>query len=105
VVIIGADPHKRTHTASAVAPATNRVLATLQVQASLAGYRSLLKWAAGFGERRWAVENARGLGAHLGQWLLARGEAVEDVPSAATARVRELSRGGRTSGRCSSAFG
>lgn len=71
------------------------MLATLQVQASLAGYRSLLTWAAGFGERRWAVENARGLGAHLVQWLLARGEVVEDVPSTATARVRELSRGGR----------
>jgi transposase len=95
VVIIGVDPHKRTHTASVVAPATNRVLATLQVPASLAGYRGLLKWAAGFGERRWAVENARELGRHLAQWLLARGEIVEDVPSTATARVRELSRGGR----------
>jgi transposase len=41
------------------------------------------------------VENTRGLGRHLAQWLLARGEVVEDVPSTATARVRELSRGGR----------
>jgi len=41
------------------------------------------------------VENARGLGRHLAQWLVARGEAVVDVPSTATARVRELSRGGR----------
>ena len=48
-----------------------------------------------FGERRWAVENTRGLGRHLAQWLLARGEVVDDVPSTATARVRELSRGGR----------
>jgi len=54
-----------------------------------------LKWGGGFGERRWAVENARGLGRHLAQWLLARGEVVVDVPSTATARVRELSRGGR----------
>jgi transposase len=55
----------------------------------------LLRWADGFRERRWAVENARGLGRHLAQWLVARGEVVDDVPSTATARVRELSRGGR----------
>jgi transposase len=41
------------------------------------------------------VENARGLGRHLAQWLLARGEVVRDVPATATTRVRELSRGGR----------
>jgi transposase len=95
VVIIGVDPHKRTHTANAVQPGTNEVIATLQVDASLGGYRSLLGWAGRFKSRRWAVENARGLGRHLAQWLVARGEHVEDVPSTATARVRELSRGGR----------
>jgi len=95
MVIIGVDPHKRLHMASVVEPATNRRIAALEVEASLAGYRRLLKWAGGFGERRWAVENARGLGRHLAQWLVARGELVEDVASTATARVRELSRGGR----------
>jgi transposase len=95
VVIIGVDPHKRMHVASVVEPATNRQVAALEIEASLAGYRRLLKWAGGFGERRWAVENTRGLGRHLAQWLLARGEAVTDVPSTATARVRELSRGRR----------
>ena len=39
--------------------------------------------------------DARGLGRHLAQWLVARGEVVDDVASTATARVRELSRGGR----------
>jgi transposase len=95
MVIIGVDPHKRVHVASVVEPATNRQVAALKVEASLAGYRRLLKWASGFSERRWAVENARGLGRHLAQWLVARGEVVDDVPSTATARVRELSRGGR----------
>jgi transposase len=71
------------------------VIATLQIDASLAGYRRLLRWAARFESRRWTVENARGLGRHLAQWLVARGEYVEDVSSTATARVRELSRGGR----------
>lgn len=41
------------------------------------------------------MENANGLGRHLAQWLVARGESVVDVPAAATSRVRELSRGGR----------
>lgn len=95
MVIIGVDPHKRTHTASVVQPGSNTVLATTQVEASLTGYRQLLRWAVAFESRRWAVENARGLGRHLAQWLVARGERVEDVPSTATARVRELSRGGR----------
>ena len=81
MVIIGVDPHKRVHMASVVEPATNRQLAALKVEASLAGYRRLLKWAGGFSERRWAVENARGLGRHLAQWLVARGEVVDDVAS------------------------
>jgi transposase len=95
LIIIGVDPHKRTHTASVVETDTDKVLATLQIDASFAGYRRLLKWASGFEQRRWAVENARGLGRHLAQWLVAREEVVDDVPSTATARVRELSRGGR----------
>jgi hypothetical protein len=34
----------------------------LQIDASLAGYRRLLKWASGLDQRRWAVENAQGVG-------------------------------------------
>ena len=45
-------------------------------------------------ESRWAVENARGLGCHLAHWLVAQEETVLDASTAATARVRELSRGG-----------
>jgi transposase len=95
LVIIGIDPHKRTHTATALDPATHSSLATVQIEASLTDYRRLMKWAVSFPERRWSVENARGLGRHLAQWLVARGESVVDVPATATARIRELSRGGR----------
>ena len=94
-MIIGIDPHKLSHTANAVDPATNTTAASLRIESSLAGYRELMRWAKQFPERRWAAENARGLGRHLAQWLVARGEHVFDVPSSATARVRELSRGGR----------
>ena len=94
-MIIGVDPHKSTHTATAVDAATNTAVASLRVAASAAGYRRLLGWAEQFDERRWAVENARGLGCHLAQWLVAHGETVLDASTVATARVRELSRGGR----------
>jgi transposase len=63
------------------------------VPASPSGYRQLLEWAGQFPQRRWAIENARGLGCHLTQWLLTPGETVQDVRTTATARVRELSRG------------
>lgn len=92
-MIIGVDPHKASHTATAVDPATNSPLASLRIDASLADYRELLRWSKQFPQRRWAVEGARGLGRHLAQWLVARDEDVVDVPSTATARVRELSRG------------
>ena len=94
-MIIGVDPHKSTHTATAVDAATNTAVASVRVAASAAGYRRLLGWAEQFPERRWAVENARGLGCHLAQWLVAHGETVLDASTVATARVRELSRGGR----------
>ena len=94
-MIIGVDPHKSSHTATAVDAATNTSVASVRIEASLAGYRQLMRWAAQFPERRWAVEGARGLGRHLAEWLVARDEVVLDVPSTATARVRELSRGSR----------
>jgi transposase len=52
VVIIGVDPHKRTHTASALEPGSHRVLASVEIDASLAGYRRLLRWASSFPQRR-----------------------------------------------------
>jgi hypothetical protein len=61
-VIIGVDPHKLSHTATAVDPLTNSAGASLRIDASLAGYRELLRWARQFGERRWAIDNAKGLG-------------------------------------------
>ena len=94
-MIIGVDPHKSSHTATAVSSATNTAEGSIRIDATLAGYRELLRWARKFPERRWAMENARGLGRHLAQWLVARGETVLDVPATATSRVRELSRGGR----------
>ncbi|WP_280187858.1 MULTISPECIES: IS110 family transposase [Nocardia] len=95
MIVIGIDPHKRTHTATALEPADNADLGSIRVEATWAGYRRLIAWAKPWRQRRWAVENADGLGRHLSRWLIACGETVVDVPTTATARVRELSRGGR----------
>jgi transposase len=95
MIVIGIDPHKSSHTASALDVGTHQLTDRLRIEASLTEYRRLLAWAKRVDERQWAVENAEGLGHHLAQWLLARGETVVDVPATATARVRELSRGRR----------
>src|SRR4029450_787958 len=93
LVMLGVDPHKQSHTTTALVTGSHQQLATLRVPASPSGYRQLLKWARQFPQRRWAIENARGLGCHLTQWLLTRGETVQDVRTTATARGRELARG------------
>ncbi|MRH93255.1 IS110 family transposase [Nocardia sp. SYP-A9097] len=95
MMLIGVDPHKSTHTATALDPATNSDRGSIRIDASHVGYRKLLDWARQWPEHTWAVENAEGLGHHLAQWLVSAGETVVDVAPAATARVRQLSRGGR----------
>jgi transposase len=92
VTIIGVDPHKSVHEACAL---TGQHPDRLRVNATRSGYQKLLAWAQRFPDRRWAVEGAHGLGRHLAQFLVAQGETVVDVPSFLSARVRELSRGGR----------
>src|SRR5215211_3310572 len=94
MMLIGIDPHKSTHTATAIAPDAHHEVASIRIDATLREYRRMLTWARQWPQRRWAVENAEGLGRHLTSWLLARGEDVVDVPTTATARVRQLSRGG-----------
>lgn len=93
--VIGIDPHKLSHTATSVEPSTNTDLGSLRISSNLEGYQQLLDWSAAWPDRVWAIENAKGLGHHLAQWLIQAGETVVDIPSTATARVRELSRGGR----------
>jgi transposase len=91
-VTIGIDPHKGSHTAAAV-DARQQVVAQVRVPATRAGYRQLRRWAVGWPDRRWAIENAPGLGRALAQWLLTDGECVVDVPPKLSARVRLLSNG------------
>lgn len=94
MVLIGIDPHKSTHTATAVEPEVNRDRASIRIDVTLLEYQRMLDWASQWPQRQWAIENADGMGRHVTSWLLARGEQVVDVSPSATARVRQLSRGG-----------
>jgi transposase len=91
-VTIGVDPHEASPTAAAV-DERHHALAQLRVPATRAGYRQLRRWAARWPDRRWAVENAAGLGRPLARWLLGDGEQVVDVPAKLSARVRLLATG------------
>src|SRR5215203_4276691 len=92
-VLIGVDPHKASVAVAAVYEAGGELLERASFPQNRAGLRSLERWATRFGERRWAVENAAGLGRHLAGRLAATGESVVDVPPKLSARVRVLSRG------------
>ncbi|UUU36732.1 IS110 family transposase [Streptomyces sp. CA-210063] len=72
MILLGVDPHKSTHTATAVDPTANRPISTIRIEATLGDYRRLLAWARKWPERRWAVEGADGLGRHLSRWLVQR---------------------------------
>jgi transposase len=91
-ILIGVDPHKASVAVAAV-DEVGEFLERASFPQNRAGLRSLERWAKRFPERRWAVENAGGLGRHLAQRLAAAGESVVDVPPKLSARVRVLSTG------------
>jgi transposase len=90
-VLIGVDPHKASLAVAALEEATGELLERASFSQDRAGLRSLERWAKRFAERRWAVENAGGLGRHVAGRLVAADESVVDVPPKLSARVRLLS--------------
>ena len=92
-VLIGVDPHKASLTVTAVDQATGELLERAAFPQDRSGLGALERWAKRFPERRWALENACGLGRHLAGRLAAAGEWVVDVPPKLSARVRVLSTG------------
>jgi transposase len=91
-VMIGVDPHKGSHRAVAIGPA-EEPLGELRVLASAAQAGELIRWAAAWPGRTWAVEGAAGLGHLLAQQLVAAGERVVDVQPKLASRVRLLQAG------------
>ena len=91
-VMIGADPHKGSHTAVAIG-AAEEPLGQVRVRAPAAQAERLPGWAAAWPQRTWAAGGAAGLG-HLLDWqLVAAGERVLDVQPKLGARVRLLASG------------
>jgi transposase len=92
-VLIGVDPHKASVAVAVVDEVVGEFVECATFPQNRAGLRSLQRWAKRFPERRWAVENAGGLGRHLAGRLSASGESVVDVPPKLSAWVRVLSTG------------
>src|SRR4051794_41966195 len=92
-VLIGVDPHKASLAVAAVDEASGELLERASFPQDRTGLRALDRWAKRFPERRWAVENAGGLGRHLAVRLGAGREAVGGGPSQAFAKGRGVSRG------------
>jgi transposase len=92
-VLIGVDPHKASLAVAAIDEALGELVERAGFAQDRAGLRALERWARRFPERRWAVENAGGLGRHLAVRLASSGESVVDVPPKLSARVRVLSTG------------
>jgi transposase len=93
VIVIGVDPHKRSHTAAVVARASGELLAELTRPAREHGHGELLAWARSLGrERLWALEDCRHVSVRLERFLLARGERVVRVPPKLMAGARRSER-------------
>ena len=90
--MIGIDPHKGSHTATAV-DASEAVVGEIRVEADRHQRARLLEWAAVFEPRTWAIEGATGLGSMLAQQLVGAGEHVVDVPPKLSSRVRLMDTG------------
>ena len=93
LVTIGVDPHKHSWTAIGLEERAHALATPLRVAATPAGFGDLQQWARPWPRRRWAVENASGLGRDLTQRLLDAGEQVLDVAAKLSTRVRLLAGG------------
>jgi transposase len=93
VIVIGVDPHKRSHTAAAVESSSGELRDERTVQARQHGHERLLAWARSLSpERLWALEDCRHVSCSLERFLLAGGERVVRVPPKLMAGARRASR-------------
>jgi transposase len=88
-VVIGVDTHVQTHSAAAVDARTGAVLGEATVEASAAGYDTLVEFADGHAAlRAWAIEGTGAHGAGLARLLAGRGELVAELDRPQRARRR-----------------
>ena len=91
MVTVGGDCHKKTHTLVAVEE-SGKQIAQLTVAATEAGHLKSRRWAAQWGERRWALEDCRPFTRRLESELLGAGEAVLRVSPHLMADARRVGR-------------
>jgi transposase len=93
VIVIGIDPHKKTHTAVAVDGATGELIGQITVPARGAGHERLLAWARRLsGERLFAIEDCRHVSLGLESLLVVSGERSVRVPPRMMGRARASAR-------------
>lgn len=93
MIVVGIDPHMKTHTAAALDAATGRELAVITVSCNAAGHDKLLVWARSLDEKRlFAIEDCRQVSGRLERHLLPRGEQVVRVPPKMMAGARTSAR-------------
>jgi len=91
MIVIGADPHKLTHTAAAIDAASGRSSETVAARDS--GHAALLDWARALDSGRvWAIEDCRHVSGGLERFLVDRGERVVRVPPKLMAGARRSAR-------------
>jgi len=91
MVVLGTDTHKRSHTVVAVDEAGAEI-GSMTVAATPQGHLRLVKWAAKWPQRRWAIEDCRTLSRRLESDLLRAGELAVRVPPKLMAGVRRSAR-------------
>jgi transposase len=91
MVVLGTDTHKRSHTVVAVDEGGAEI-GSVTVAATPEGYLRLVKWAARWEQRRWAIEDCRTLSRRLESDLLRAGELAVRVPPKLMAGVRRSAR-------------
>lgn len=93
MIVVGIDPHKRTHTAVAVSRATGEHRGELTVNARQRGHEGLLRWARDLGpERTFALEDCRHVSGALERFLIGHGERVVRVAPKLMGQHRRSSR-------------
>src|SRR3954451_14422230 len=93
MIVLGADPDKRSHTVAAVAAGTGELLGERTVPVGRRGFGALLGWARGLDEDRGgALEDCRHVSGSLERFPIERGERVVRIPTHLTAKARKSAR-------------
>lgn len=93
MIVIGIDPHMKTHTAVAVDSVTGRSVGTRTVTCDGTGHDELLAWARGLDpERYFSIGDCRHVSGRLERHLLGHGERVVRVPPKMMAGARSSAR-------------